>query len=216
MSLVGTLTKVAIGYAAARGVDTLSGGGGLSALMANFTGAAGSGGTGTGQNPLQAMIAQMAGGMGNAQSGGLAAMMGATAAGGKGLGDMLDNFGKAGAVPQDAEDNAALILRAIIQAAKADGDIDASEKARILEMVGEDADAGDIAFVQEQLAAPVDVESLARDTPDMMKMQVYPMSMMAINVDTQAEQDYMTDLAGALEIDPSTAQMLKLQMGVTR
>ena len=59
MSLMGTLAKVAIGYAAARGVDHLSGGKGLGGLMG--------GAQVPGDNPmsqLQAQFGQMMGGAG--------------------------------------------------------------------------------------------------------------------------------------------------------
>ncbi len=292
MSLMGTLAKVAIGYATARGVDKMSGGGGLGALlgsgqqadagagaeasnpmadmMQNMMGGGGAeagsnpmadmmskmtGGGDAGGNPMAAMMAQMTGGgaagggmdiqgmLGGLMGGGaeadadksgllsslggaggaaggaglagiFAALGGAAAVGGKGVGDMLDGFGKAAPAAPEAEESAGLMLRAMIQAAKCDGDIDDAERAKILETVGEDADAEDIAFIQAQLAAPVDVESLAADTPDAQKFQLYAMSMMSIRVDTPAEKAYMSALADALGIDAQTAQMLNLQMGV--
>mgnify|MGYP001791262619 CR=1 FL=1 len=51
MSLMGTLAKVAIGYAAARGVDHLSGGQGLGGLMG--------GAQVSGDNPLSQIQAQI-------------------------------------------------------------------------------------------------------------------------------------------------------------
>jgi uncharacterized membrane protein YebE (DUF533 family) len=280
MSLMGTLAKVAIGYATARGVDKMAGGGlgeALGGLMGGGSEAASNpmadmmskmtGGAAGGANPMEAMMGMMGGGAGganpmadmmskmtggaagggmdlqgmlgglmgggadNAEKEGLLASMGgagggaglaglfavvggAAAMSGKGVGDLLDGFGKNGAAPKETEDAAALLLRAMIQAAKCDGDIDDAERAKILETVGDDADAEDIAFVQEQLAAPVDVAALAADTPEAMKLQVYSMSMMSIRVDTAAEKAYMAALAEALGIDGNTAAMLNLQMGV--
>lgn len=273
MSLMGTLAKVAIGYATARGVDKMAGGGDLGALLGgqqSEAGAAGAnpmadmmqnmmgGGAEGGSNPMADMMAQMTGGgaagggmdlqgmlgglMGGgadagADKGGLlssltggdegsgagagvglagifAALGGAAAVGGKGEGYMLDGFGKAVPAAPEAEESAGLMLRAMIQAAKSDGDIDDAERAKILETVGDDADADDIAFIQAQLAAPLDVEALAADTPDAQKFQLYAMSMMSIRVDTPAEKAYMAALADALGIDPQTAQMLNMQMGV--
>lgn len=295
MSLMGTLAKVAIGYATARGVDKMAGGGGLGALLGGNAPAAtqdnaqasnpmadmmkqmmggnaadagasnpmadmmnkmtGGGAAQAGSNPMADMMKQMTGGgaagggmdlqgmlgslMGgnasadaNADKGGLlsslggakdgagaglagifAAMGGAAAMGGKGVGDMLDGFGKAAPAAPEAEETAGLMLRAMIQAAKCDGDIDDAERAKILETVGDDADAEDIAFIQAQLAAPLDVESLVADTPDAQKYQLYAMSMMSIRVDTPAEKAYMSALADALGIDAQTAQMLNMQMG---
>ncbi|MEC8582590.1 MAG: DUF533 domain-containing protein, partial [Pseudomonadota bacterium] len=55
-----------------------------------------------------------------------------------------------------SEADAALMLRAMIQAAKADGHIDEQEKAAILDVVGDDATEEDIAFLKAELSAPLD------------------------------------------------------------
>lgn len=255
MSLMGTLAKVAIGYAAARGVDHLSGGKGLGGLMG--------GAQVPGDNPMaqiQAQLGQMMGGAGGSnplagimekmQSGGLdlssmmgggagqtsgdkggllsqlggsggaglagllAAAGGMAAMGGKNMGGMLDQFAKSGAAAPQAKETAALMLRAMIQAAKCDGGIDEAERAKILDTVGDDADAEDIAFVQEQLAAPVDVDALAADTPAPLRTQVYSASLMAIRLDTQPEAEYLDALARAMDLDQPTVNALHMQMGV--
>ena len=254
MSLMGTLAKVAIGYAAARGVDHLSGGKGLSGLMG--------GAQVPGDNPMaqfQAQMGQMFGGaagnnplagmMENLQSGGfdlssmmgvgtrdsgdkggllssmpvaggaglagmLAAAGGLAAMGGKNMGGLLDQFAKSGAVTPEVEETAALMLRAMIQAAKSDGGIDEAERAKILDTVGDDADAEDIAFVQAQLVAPVDVQALAQDTPHPLRAQVYSASLMTIRVDTQPEAEYLDALARAMGLDQATVNALHMQMGV--
>jgi uncharacterized membrane protein YebE (DUF533 family) len=253
---MGTLAKVAIGYAAARGVDQLSGGKGIGGLMG--------GAQVPGDNPMaqiQAQLGQMMGGVGGSnplagmmekmQSGGLdlSALMGGGASGadagdkggllsqlggsggaglagilaaaggmasmgGKNMGGMLDQFAKSGAAAPQAEETAALMLRAMIQAAKCDGGIDEAERAKILDTVGDDADAEDIAFVQAQLAAPVDVDALAADTPAPLRAQVYSASLMAIRLDTQPEAQYLDALARAMELDQPTVNALHMQMGV--
>ncbi|MFK7753593.1 MAG: tellurite resistance TerB family protein [Sedimentitalea sp.] len=296
MSLMGTLAKLAIGYAAARGVEKAGGVQGLAGMfggaqvapgeaaadqapgmgnmqdmISSMTGGAGAGGlqdmlgkmTGGaagGMGSVQDMIGQMTGGAGGAgglqdmmakmagQSGfdmsslmggatppseeeakggllagvpgggtGLAGILaaagGAAALAGKGAGDMIDQFGTDETAPQ-GEETAGLMLRAMIQAAKADGDIDAEEQAKIMDTVGDDARPQDIAFVREQLAAPVDVAALARDTPDMQKMQVYSMSLMSIRLDTQGEAQYLDGLAKAMGLNQQVVNALHLQMGV--
>lgn len=254
MSLMGTLAKIAIGYASARGVDKLSGGqgvkgllgggaqvkgeqtGGLSDMMSQLPG-----GAADQDNPLQGLMDQMKkggldlsalmgggqadeggekGGLLSSGSGGgtgLAGMLagvGAMAqAQGKGLSSLIDQFNTAEVMP-DAEAAAALMLRAMIQAAKADGGIDAEEKAKILETVGDDADAEDIAFIQAQLAADVDIEGLAADTPAAQKMQVYSASLTTIRVDTEAEAQYLHQLAQALEIPEAAVNAMHVQLGM--
>lgn len=234
MGLVSTLAKVAIGYAAARGVDRMSDGQGLGALlgggaqrktddplaktqaqmasapnplqqMMNSFGGAG------GDNPFSALMGGGAGALAGLMGAGGAATS-AAAAGNTGLGAMLDAFKAAPSAPE-AEQAAGLMLRAMIQAAKSDGGIDAAEKARILETIGE-ASAEDMAFVQAQLAAPVDAVALALDTPAAQRLQVYSASLMTIRVDTEAEAAYLDELAQAMELDQSTVNALHMQMGL--
>jgi uncharacterized membrane protein YebE (DUF533 family) len=71
-----------------------------------------------------------------------------------------------------------------------------------------------MAFVEEQLRAPVDPSALAADTPAGRKAQVYLMSIMAINIDSAAETRYLRDLASALGIDPATVAALHERLGV--
>ena len=123
----------------------------------------------------------------------IAATRGAAAAGGQGIGTLFDQFNAEKTAPE-LEHSAALMLRAMIQAAKSDGEIDADEKARIMELVGDDATEEDIAFVKEQLAAPIDVEALAKDTPEAQRMQVYSASLMTIRVDTERRRNISTAL----------------------
>jgi uncharacterized membrane protein YebE (DUF533 family) len=260
MSLLGTLAKVAVGYAAARGVDQMGGMQGLAGLFGGAQIPAGEAQTETapGMGNMQDMIAQMTGGAGlgglqdmvtkmasqngfdlsalmgggapapagekggllsSASEGGagmagvLAALGGVAAMNGKGAGALLDQFSTVAPAPQ-AEEAAGLMLRAMIQAAKADGEIDKAEQAKIMETVGDDADAEDIAFIKAQLAAPVDVKKLAADTPDMQKTQVYSMSLMSIRVDTKGEAQYLDSLAKALGLNQQTVNALHMQMGV--
>ncbi|MHA7876697.1 DUF533 domain-containing protein [Roseivivax sp.] len=261
MSLMKTLTKVAIGYAAARGVDRLSGGKGLSGLFgggAQIKGhhpatQAGSqmteqmqAGATQASAPMQSLLGNLrtagfdlsammggaatGGGQGSAQgkgkglltampstgSGGLAGMLaaagGAAAMGGKGAGALIDQFNVDKTAP-DLEKSAGLMLRAMIQAAKADGHIDAEEKAKILELVGDDATEEDLAFVKAELEAPIDIAGLAEATPENQKMPVYSASLMTIRVDTDEEAEYLDRLANALGLDEPTVNALHLQMG---
>ncbi|CUH76826.1 DUF533 domain-containing protein [Tropicibacter naphthalenivorans] len=254
MGLMGTLAKVAIGYAAARGVDKLAQGQGLGGLFpgkqvaASDPNAAAQGQMLKGEMPQAAQaplggmmdmfkqngFGQMSGGLAGGLPGGLGdqvsgmmdklkenpamaglmgAMSGAAVAQGQGVGALLDAFNTESTAPE-AEEAAGLMLRAMIQAAKCDGVIDESEKAKILEAVGEDADPGDMNFVQEQLAAPVDPEALAADTPEAQRVQVYSASLMTISVDNDAIAQYLDRLAKALELDEMTVNTLHAQMGM--
>lgn len=108
MSFMGTLAKVAIGYAAARGVDKLAGDQGLAGLLGG--GAEGGGldsmlsqiqGDGTGGGGLQDMLGQLTGGgQGTGDSGGLGGIFDrlSDGAGGNGDGGTLGLAGIVGAL----------------------------------------------------------------------------------------------------------------------
>jgi uncharacterized membrane protein YebE (DUF533 family) len=110
---------------------------------------------------------------------------------------------------------AALILRAMVQAAKCDGDLDAGEKTKLFKNMG-DASPDEVAFVKAELERPVDIDGLARQVPNGMEAQVYAMSLMAINLDSQTEAQYLHKLATALELDQNAVNALHDKAGVNR
>lgn len=109
----------------------------------------------------------------------------------------------------------ALLLRAVLQAVKCDGTLDEAEKRRLIEAMGE-ADAREVAAVNAELARPVDVEGLARLVPAGLEPQVYTVSLMAIDLDQQAEAEYLHALAGALELSPQEVNALHDRAGAPR
>ncbi len=253
MSLMGTLAKVAIGYAAARGVDRLSGGQGLAAILnaAQVPSDKAEADPAPGTEMLQSMMSQMntqisgvqdmmsefaaksgfdlsAFSGGNGEKTGLlssnpagnmgmvgmfSALGGMAAMAGKNMNGLLDQLGQMGPNAQ-TDATAGLLLRAMLHSAKADGDIDASERAKILELLGEDADQTDINFVLAQMDADPDPEALAAETPEGMQMQVYSMSLMSIRVDSKGEANYLDRLAKALGLNQQTFNALHMQMGL--
>jgi uncharacterized membrane protein YebE (DUF533 family) len=109
-----------------------------------------------------------------------------------------------------------VILQAMINTAKADGQIDATEQQRILgklEEVG--ADAAVQEFVRAEMARPLDLKTLLREVPSLqMAAEVYAASLLAIEVDTPAERDYLRQLAQGLGLDEGAVQRLHLTLGV--
>lgn len=110
-----------------------------------------------------------------------------------------------------AEENAKLMIRAMIQAAKADGAIDETERATILSHL-KDASDEEIAFVQAELDAPVDVAGLAAAVNETARAQVYSAALMAITVDTDAEKAYLKGLA-QLGLDDATVATIHAASG---
>ena len=253
MSLLKTLATVAVGYAAARGVDKLGGGdglqgvlkqlqsgggqsgaqsttqaGGLQDMLSGLTGGGSKGGDignllggltgggGAGGGDLGDLLGQLTGGAGGGSGGaglgGLLSTLGGAVAGGSG-GSLQDMLSGAVQPPPDAEERAGLLLRAMIQAAKSDGDIDEAEQQKILRVIGE-ADQAEVDFVNAQMVARVDPKALANDTPDDMVDAVYSAALMTVNLDRQAEANFLRDLAEGLGIEPSRLNAMHQQIGV--
>jgi uncharacterized membrane protein YebE (DUF533 family) len=108
--------------------------------------------------------------------------------------------------PQDtAAQNAlgTLLIRAMISAAKADGQIDAQETQRIFgEMSAQTLSQAEKAFLMEEIGKPIDVDALAAQaqTPQV-AAQVYAASVMVIDAQTPQETQYLQTLAQKLRLE---------------
>lgn len=116
----------------------------------------------------------------------------------------------------ELESKALLILNAMINAAKADGAIDRSELQRIAGKLQEQgADAESQAFVREEMDGPMDTDALIRAARDAQTAaEVYAASLLAIEVDTRAERDYLAQLADSLRISPHVVSRIHATLGV--
>lgn len=105
-----------------------------------------------------------------------------------------------GADEAAAGEKALLLIRGMIAAAKADGQIDAEERGRIIGKLKEaGAGAEALAFVEQEMAGPVDLEAVAAGVRDeQTAAELFLASMFAINVDTPAEKAYLAQLANRL------------------
>lgn len=275
MSLMKTLTKVAIGVAVAKAGSSMLKGNrssGSSGTDGLFRGQHSPGGDAMAGNPLEGMmdsilgggaqsrggagglggmLEQLAGGQssGGASQGGLGDLLGglAQSGGAGGLGGLLGGLASAAGAGQssgqssgnsgsfgqvfnsqfdttpepaiqptaDQEAAAALMLSAMLQAAKSDGKFDASEQAKLMEKLG-DVSAEEKAFVNNELSKPVDVEGLARQVPNGLQPQVYMMSVLGIDLDSQEEAQYLHQLATAMGINKDQVNTIHDRLGVTK
>lgn len=181
---------------------------------------------------------KQAGGLSGAQLGGLGALAGALLGGGgksmRGalsgtavalLGSLALNAlqakrsGQAGPVQAldatamqalAAEDTQRLMVRGMIAAAKADGVIDEAEMGRIMGKIGDDGVTGEEKqMVMDELMRPLNLEALAAEVPnEAVASQLYAASLLAIEVDTPQEIDYLRRLAAALNLDQATVARL--------
>lgn len=110
------------------------------------------------------------------------------------------------------------VLVAMIQAAKADGHIDAEEHARIfghLDSLGLDSEAK--AFVMDELGAPLDMARVTRHaTSPEVAAELYAASLLAMDPDTPEERAYLNRLAQALGLDAGLAVELETAVAQTR
>lgn len=111
---------------------------------------------------------------------------------------------------------AELVIKGMINAAKADGAVSADEIVRIvgkLKAAGMDGDAE--AWVMKELRQPLDLDAFAAGIPNQeVAAQVYAASLLAIEVDTPQEQAYLADLAKKTGLDAAVVQNIQQTLGV--
>ena len=118
---------------------------------------------------------------------------------------------------EDLERSTEIVLKAMINAAKADGQIDQAEMQRIvgkLEETGMDQEAQ--RYVLTEMKNPSDTSALvaaAQGRPTL-AAQIYAASLLAIEVDTPAEKKYLDRLAAGLGLDGQVTGRIKTMVGM--
>lgn len=112
---------------------------------------------------------------------------------------------------------AELIVRAMISAAKADGEVSEDEIQRIVGRIGTDGlSEEEKQFMIAELRRPLDLAALVAEVPnEMVAVEVYAASLLAIELDTPAEAAYLRQLAQALRLDGATLSRLHEITGAT-
>ena len=112
------------------------------------------------------------------------------------------------------EEQAKVLLKAMINAAKADGKIDAEEQAKIVKHIGE-VSPEELAFVQSEMTAPLDLEGIIAQAKGI-EAEVYLSSLMTINLDSKEEALYLDKLAKGLNISEESADAFHEKLGVPK
>lgn len=231
MSFVRTMATLAVGFAAAKGVEKFQQMGGGAGLADSIRSAASRSSIGSQIGGLlarmqvpgagDALKANIEGLGGRAQATGdtalmgvgglMAALGGARWAGSATAGDMMSAMHSTDAPSGMMEDNARLLIRAMIQAARCDGEIDNEERARLMDVLG-DLSAEERAFVEDELARPVDPAALAADTGTHQRTQVYAVSVVTTRMDSPAEIAYLDRLATELHLGRAARQRIHKAM----
>ena len=215
-----TLGKVAMGIIVAKGVGKMLGGGrekkssgGLGDILGGLVG---------GKQPnsnegtnLDDLLGGLSGKTGGGGLGGiLDSLGGGTNNNGGGIGGMLNDAlqGKDVSVNNEEEAQAELLLKAMLNAAKSDGEIDDEEKRKITEHLG-DVSTEEANFVRRELSSPLDTRGLINSVPRGMEQQVYFMSLLAIDLDSNAEAHYLDELAKGLNISQDLCNQIHAKVG---
>jgi uncharacterized membrane protein YebE (DUF533 family) len=117
-----------------------------------------------------------------------------------------------GMVHSEACEQATVMVRAMINAAKADGRVDKEEQQKILGKLGS-VTQDEIDFVNNELSQNLDVQAFAHSVPRGLENQVYAMSLMAIDLDSQGEAKYLHQLGQAMGIEPQVSNQIHQQLG---
>jgi len=205
MGMMGMLGKVAMGIMVAKTIGGAMGGsggsGGIGGMLGGLLG--GNKGGDAGNTPQGNKLPDLMGSLGDKNS--------------SGLGDLLSSALAGGSVDAtpDQDKQAEVILKAMINAAKADGEIDADEQKKITEHIG-DITADEIEFVKSEMSAPLDVEGVIKSVPRGMEQQVYLMSLLTINLDNQKEAQYLDTLAKGLNISQQASNEIHQKVGAPK
>jgi uncharacterized membrane protein YebE (DUF533 family) len=114
-----------------------------------------------------------------------------------------------------AEQQAELLIKAMINAAKSDGTVDREEQQKIVGRLGE-VTQDEVQFVQDELNQPLDVQRFVREIPRGMEQQVYAISLTAIDLDTNKEAQYLHQLAQGTGLSPDVCNQIHEQLGVQK
>ncbi|HFC93032.1 MAG TPA: DUF533 domain-containing protein [Leucothrix mucor] len=210
MSMMGMLGKVAMGILVAKGVGKIMGGntsrsGGL---LDGLGGLLGGGASDSGVNGgLGGLLGSLAGSQQTAQykdeSKDFASM----------FNDAIQ--GKDPEPTAEHNEQAEILLNAMVSAAKADGSIDAGEQKKILEQLN-DVSEEEADLVRKAVQAPLDLQGLIDSVPSGMEQQVYLISLLAINLDSTAEAAYLDKLAQGLKLSNEISNQIHDKLGAPR
>ena len=114
-----------------------------------------------------------------------------------------------------AERQAELLVKAMINAAKADGRVDRDEQQKIVDRLG-DVTRDELEFVQRELSTPLDAQGFIRSIPRGMEQQVYAVSLMAIDLDSNPEAQYLHQLAQGVGMNADTCNRIHEQLGAPK
>jgi len=114
-------------------------------------------------------------------------------------------------------EHALALIRAMIAAAKSDGQITDDERERLLDRIGcAEFDPDVMDWLQREFRAPLDVEVVAAGAEGSHRraVELYIASVLAIDLDAEAEFAWLRGLAGQLGLEPPLVAAIHQKLGV--
>jgi len=115
------------------------------------------------------------------------------------------------------EADAEVIVKAMINAAKADGQIDETELQKIVGKMEQDGlTQEEKNFIISEAHKPLDLAGVVASAQGQADMaaQIYAASLLALEVDTEAERTYLKQLANGLGLSPEVTDHIEQTLGV--
>ncbi len=114
--------------------------------------------------------------------------------------------------PHYDNERAVVLIRAMINAAKADGRIDEFEQKKIIDKLGNPT-RENIEFLRKEFSDPLNVHDFVQSVPIGMEQQVYTLSLIAIDLDEGSEANYLMQLAQGLRIPADVREQIHQRLG---
>ena len=99
----------------------------------------------------------------------------------------------------DAGSEVYILLKAMVHASKADGELSELEEKRVMEFMG-DMSKVEQMFVEYEFKRVLNMDEFIKEIPKGMEEQVYYMSFFAIDLDNESEREYLELLANKLHL----------------
>ena len=136
-----------------------------------------------------------------------------------GSGFFKSDFGQVEPEPQiqqqEANNQATVLIRAMINAAKSDGKVDKEEGKNIIKQLG-DVSQAEMDFNRNEIAQPLDVHNFAHSVPKGLEQNVYALSLIAIDLDTNKEAKYLHQLAQCMDLSPQVCNQIHDKVGAPK
>ena len=121
--------------------------------------------------------------------------------------------------PQQQENDAEILIIAMLDAAKADGNVDSEELTNIMTKI-KSAGLGQegVNYVLQKLQSPMETSRLVtagKHRPEL-AAQIYSASLLAIDVDTEAERNYLNTLARSMGLNSNVVAQIEQMTGANK